>query len=924
MKVIGQEPREELTFVFTDIQDSTRLWEVAPRSMAAALERHGEIVEEAITRNGGEFVRSRGEGDSTFSVFRDPLSALRAVCDLQLAIHREEWPDDAVVRVRAALRTGVGFLMHGDYNSSDVNRCARLRGLAAGGQTLVCQVTAERVPDPSPAGLSLECLGSHRLKDLLRAERIYQLRHPDLPSEFPPLRSLDTLPTNLPAQLTSFIGRRRELDEVHDRLRKNRLVTLTGAGGSGKTRLALQAAADMLDDHTDGVWLAALAPIAEARLVAPTVASAMGIAESPVLPVEEQLERELRSSNALLVLDNCEHLLSACAELVERLLMACPQLGVLATSRAALGITGETVYPVPSLDVPSLEDSTADAVLSSSAGRLFVERTAAVRGSYEVTHERAATIGGICRRLDGIPLAIELASAKVRVMTVQDIALRLDDCLGLLTGGRPSALQRHETLGALIDWSHNLLSDAEQRLMRRMAVFAGGCDLSAVETVCTGQGIEQGKVIELLDTLVHQSLVIHEDHEERSRYRMLETVRQYGRRKLRDHDELDASVRRHRDYYCRFVCDNAGQLVGPEQSVWLRRFDEEHDNIRAALACFRDRADDIEEGLRLAASLWRFWQARGYFGEGHSWVVEMLQRPGAEARTSGRAAALTTLGIMHHSRSAFREAVPVLTESLSIREELGDRVGTARTLNALGVIANEEGRNADAEGFYARSVALHREAGNRHGEGLVLGNLGNVRLTQDQYAAALIHYDQALAIFRELNNDAMAGMALHNLSTAHSELGHGDEALACIREALQKRSDLGDVVGTASSKVDLARLRLVGGHVEEAEVLLLEALKTQSGLGSPRELTNTLDVLSAVALAQGRSERAGRLLGASTSIRERIVYPRVGPFAKRGRALLSQLVEALGQEACDAAMDRGRAMTDEQAVAYALETEPPR
>jgi predicted ATPase/class 3 adenylate cyclase len=919
--VIAQCPPEELTFVFTDIEGSTRLWESAPQGMAAALERHSSIVEQAVVRNGGDFVRRRGEGDSTFSVFRDPLDAVRAVCRLQAELDREPWPSDALIRVRAALRTGSGLLTHGDYNSSDVNRCARLRSLASGGQTLVCQVTASRVLDRLPDGMSLECLGSHRLKDLQRAERIYELRHPELPTGFPPLRTLDTLPTNLPTQLTSFIGRQRELDEVCDLLRRHRLVTFTGPGGTGKTRLALQAAAEALDERTDGVWLALLGPLDNPRLVASAVASAVGIAQSPALSVEDVLERELRSSDALLVLDNCEHLLHACGDLVEHLLLSCPRLRVLATSRAALGISGEVIYNVPSLDVPHADDHSAAAVLNSSAGRLFVERVSSFRAGFEVTHERAAVIGGICRRLDGIPLAIELASAKIRVMTVPEIAGRLDDCVRLLTGGRRSPLQRHETLGALIDWSYDLLSDAEKALMRRLALFAGGWDMAAAEGVCAGDGIEADQIVELMTGLVHQSLVIHEDHEERSRFRMLEIVRQYGLRKLAEHHEVHAWTRRHHDYFCTFVCTNSSNLVGPEEPAWLRRFDDDHDNMRAALRSLAEDPSGIENGLLMAAALWRFWQSRGYFSEGHACVAEMLQRPGAEARTKGRGAALTTLGIMYHARSDFRAAVPVLEESLSIREELGDTIGMAKTLNGMGVIANEEGRNEDAEAFYVRSAGLHRRAGNPDGEARATANLANVRCAQGDFVRGRQLYEEALAVFRHTGNGTMAAMTLHNLSNAHAELGNLDEALACIRQALTERRALGDVVGTASSTADLARLLVCQGQVEEAQGLMLEALRTQNEMGCPREVANTLEALSSACLSTERYERAARLCGAASRIREDIGYPRVGCFAARYEAGLSRLVDALGFEALGVSIALGRAMSDDAVVAYALDPE---
>src|SRR5579862_913347 len=430
-----------LTFLLTDIEGSTRMWEQAPNAMGQALDRHRRLVADSVRRHAGKLVLERGEGDSTFSVFERPTDALACICDLQRALHAEPWPPGATIRVRAAVHTGVAEERDGDFNSSAVNRCARIRALAHGGQTLVSRATYELVQGRLPEGASLLSLGSRRLKDLSQPESLYQLVHPDLPSDFPALLSLDSLPTNLPAQVSSFIGREREMAEVQRALKQTRLLTLTGSGGCGKTRLALQAAAEALEEYADGIWLVELAALSDASLLAQTVAVALGLREEPGRPLLETLTTYLRGKRLLLLLDNCEHLVHACAQLTDNLLRACPELSILAASREALNVSGETVWRVPSLGLPDeleailAEKQPAAALLEFDAVRLFADRARAQNARFRITRESATAVAEICCRLDGIPLAIELAAARTRAMTVEQIAGRLDARLAVLTGG---------------------------------------------------------------------------------------------------------------------------------------------------------------------------------------------------------------------------------------------------------------------------------------------------------------------------------------------------------------------------------------------------------------------------------------------------------------------------------------------------------
>ena len=474
-----------LTFLFTDIEGSTRLWEEQPEAMGAAHARHQQIIREAVRAQEGTLVRERGEGDSTFSVFASASQAVSAAVALQRALNTGPWPPGAALRVRAALHTGQARISDDDYNSSSVNRCARLRAIAWGGQTLLSQATYELVRDEPLEGARFQELGLHGLKDLSRPERVFQLIHPELPRAFPAVRSLESVPNNLPQQLTSFVGREKEMAQVKGALSRARLLTLTGTGGAGKTRLALQSAADVLDDYPDGVWLMELASLADSTLLPQTVASILHVREEPGRSAGEALLGFLKDRTVLLVLDNCEHLLDAGARLADDLLRSCPGVCILATSREALGITGEQTFRVPSLTAPDARQTyTADGLTQYESVRLFIDRAVLSQPAFAVTNGNAPAVAQVCARLDGIPLAIELAAARVKALSVEQIAARLDDRFRLLTGGSRTALPRQQTLKAAIDWSYDLLSEDEKTLLRRLSVFAGGWTLEAAEAVC--------------------------------------------------------------------------------------------------------------------------------------------------------------------------------------------------------------------------------------------------------------------------------------------------------------------------------------------------------------------------------------------------------------------------------------------------------
>ena len=517
-----------VTFLFTDIEGSTRMWERLPEAMKPALARHDAILREAVATHGWRIVKTTGDG--CHAAFASAADAIAAAADAQHALGAEAWESihPETIRVRMGVYTGEAEARDGDYYGPALNRAARLMSVGHGGQILISAVTAELARDRLPTGLSLRDLGEHRLKDLVRPERIFQLAGAGLRVDFAPLKSLDLIPNNLPAQLTSFVGREAEIAEARRLLSATRLLTFTGSGGTGKTRLSLQVAAEALADFADGVWLVELAPLADPDRVAAAVAAVFDLRDQPGRTMLEQLQDYLRARQVLLILDNCEHLIAASARVADALVRACPKVKVLASSREALGLAGERIFHVPSLGVPEPK-AIVDAIARSEAVQLFVERATAAQPRFSLNAQNASAIGDICRRLDGIPLAIELAAARIRLFAPEQIAARLNDRFKLLTGGSRTALPRQQTLRALIDWSYDLLPDPEKALLRRLAVFAGGWTFEAAEAVC-----DSDDLLDALGHLVDKSLVAVDDCVGEARYVLLETVRQYAREKLFD------------------------------------------------------------------------------------------------------------------------------------------------------------------------------------------------------------------------------------------------------------------------------------------------------------------------------------------------------------------------------------------------------
>ena len=776
------------TFLLTDIEGSSMLWEREHERMRPALACHDALARKAVEGNRGVVVKMSGDG--VHAVFDDPLDGLAAVLAFQQMLADPAATGGIALRVRCGLHAGAAERRDNDFFGSTVNRAARISNAAHGGQILLSHAVAALLAHRLPAGVTLQDLGKVRLRDLASPERIYQVMHPQLREKFPALRSLEATPNNLTQQLTSFVGRQRELNDVRTHLRNTRLLTLFGAGGIGKTRLSQQVAADVMDEFPDGVWFVELAALSDPRLVPQSVAFVLGVKEEAGRPVTEALFKFLRERQLLLVLDNCEHLVQSCAELVTQMLQAGPNVKVMASSREHLHVAGEASYPVPALATPETGKAIGLAALTRyEAVLLFIDRAAAAQPSFLLTNENAAAVADICQRLDGIPLAIELAAARVRTLSVQTIASRLDDRFRLLARGDRSAMPRQQTLRALIDWSHDLLSERERLLLRRLAIFAGGWSLEAAEAVGSGGDIDAHDVLDVLSNLVEKSLVNMDA--EGGRYRLVETVRQYAQERLDESGE-DAAVRtRHLAFYLAMAERASPELVGPEQGTWLARLDLDGENLIAAHA-WCDRAEaGAEMGLRLIFAVKLYMIYRGLLALLHRAAVHALARPGAEVRSLARCKALHAIGQLGFFMGHYGEAQGYLEESLSIARELGDRRRVGTVLDELGAVFSGLGDLAAARRHLEEALAVARELGNKRELAAASNALAQLHRMQGDLSAAEPLYEQMLLLARELDDRETIAIGLLNLAMVAVARGAGGSARDRLREALAIATEIG-------------------------------------------------------------------------------------------------------------------------------------
>ena len=788
----------------------------------------------------------------------------------------------------------------------------------------------------------------------------------------PAVLSSDPLPRRLPRPLTSLVGRVAEVRQVGASLSANRLVTLTGAGGMGKTRLAIAIAEEVAEEYPAGTFLIDLAPLTDPMLVVASVAAVLNVQEEPRCPLLATLRNYLQNKEALLVLDNCEHLIEACARLSEELLGECPRLHILTTSRQALGVSGEVVWQLEPLSLPpaSLLTSARAAppqdqvsqLLEYDAIHLFVQRAQQIQPTFQITRHNAEALVQICGCLDGMPLAIELAATRLRALTVAQIAARLHERFRLLRGGHRTALPRQQTLQATLDWSYDPLTPKEQRLLRWVSVFAGGWTLEAAEQVCGGDGMEAGEVLDLLSGLVDKSLVVFtEGREGGGRYRLLETVRHYGRERLAETQEERKGRERHGDYFLTLAENTAPKLRGSEQVQWLKVLEEEHDNLRQALTLYAEDAADGEageKGLRLGAALQQFWGTRGHLSEGRERLRTLLAHPGGQELTRARAEALNCAGALTSMQGETAHARVLYEESLAIRRELGDKSGIAISLNNLGLVAKDEGDYAHARILYEESLAIRRALGNKSGiaNSLIgLGNvaylqgdyahtralyeeslaiaralrnktgmahsllgLGNVAQEQGDYGHARILYEESLAIARELGNKSGIAHSLGNLGSVVQAQGDHAAAFVLLEESLMIARELGDKGGIANSLLGLGNAAYSQGGYAHARALYAESLTTGRDLGDRRVIAYNLEAFASLAAQERQEERCVRLWGAAAALREALNSPLSPDESAKQRRETTAVQTALREDAFAAAWAQGRALTLKQAISYAL------
>lgn len=870
-------PTGVVTFLFTDIEGSTKLAQEYPVDMPVLFARHNEILREEIETNDGYVFQV--VGDSFCAAFHEAEKAIQAALRAQARLQHEAW-SPATIKVRVGIHTGSAQLeLHARENPykgyATLALAQRIMSAGHGGQILISESTYQCIHDKLAADVLLKDMGERRLKDVVEVQHLYQLSGRDLLSEFPSLKTLEMVKHNLPVQLTSFIGRAKEMAEITALLVAHRMVTLTGPGGAGKTRLSLQVASDCLSEFADGVWLLELAPITDPALVPQTLLSLLGLREDTRRTILDVLTDYLRSRNMLILLDNCEHLIDACAQFSERILQACPNLKILASSRESMGIAGEMTYRIPSLQAPNPAQLPALEVLKKMDSiRLFMDRATTSKPDLALTTENASFIAQICFRLDGIPLAIELAASRVKALTPEQIAARLDDRFRLLTSGSRTALPRQQTLHAMIDWSYSLLTDNEKTLFRRLAVFAGGWTLEAAEAVCSA-GISQNDILDLLTRLVDKSLVLITESTSGMRYHRLETIRQYSREKFVKSDEVDDVRDRHLNYFVRFAEQVDEGLKGSEQLKWQKLMAAEQDNLRTALEWGFSRSP--YSALNIVGATNLFWTAAGYSAEGFRWTQKALEEvkespfvrgTTAEQRQVARARALRGLTRLYLSLGDNAKAKRTAEESVAIYRRTKDRRGLSFALVILAYPLEFLGERDKAEAILKESYMMARAVKDIYVMCRALNLLA--RITIELYhdlEKAQRCVDESLRRARQAGMVSQEAQAQEVAATLALHRDDHDEARARFNESIKLYEKIEARFNVILEKSNLAHMERKLGNFENALEYYRETVRAFRDIGQTGAVAHQLECFGFIALAQQQHERALQLFGAANALR---------------------------------------------------------
>ena len=952
-------PTGTVTLLFTDIEGSTRLLHHLGKRYSDVLVECRALMRAAFQQHDGYEVDT--QGDAFFITFARATDAVMAAVTVQRSLASHPWPDGVTVRVRIGLHTGEPERSTEGYVGLDVHRAARIMSAGHGGQVLLSQVTRDLVEHSLPEDVSLQDLGEHRLKDLGYPSHLYQLVIAGLTASFPPLKTLDSYPHNLPIQPTPFIGREKVVAQVQQHLlhQNVRLLTLTGPGGVGKTRLGLQVAAEASDQFKDGIWFVSLAPLSDPELVIPTIAETLAVREVAGQSQLEHLKTSLREKHLLLLLDNFEQVVSAATQVAE-LLGACPRLTVLVTSREALHIRAEHAFPVPALALPDPKHLPDLVTLSQyEAVALFIERTQATKPDFQVTNANAPAVAEICARLDGLPLAIELAAARTRLLPPQALLSRLGQRLPLLTSSLRDAPARQQTLRKTIQWSYDLLLPEEQQMFRSLSIFVNGCELSAVEAISNALGVRSAGALDEMTSLVDKNLLQQTaEEEDEPRVTMLETIREYGLECLAACGELEATRRAHAFYYLALSEEAAPELAGPHSAVWLQRLEREHDNLRAALAWSLEPAQtgsSPDMALRFCVMLREFWDVRGLLSEARTFLEQALADCEG-ASTSARASALGAAAAFADCLGDVPREEELVQESLVLYRELGDTRGIASSLQGLADVLLKKGAIIAALQLLEESVTLLRELGDKGALAWSLWNLADMLGARGEYGRANALFEESLTLFRELGHKRGIAICLQQsalwLLTArgdqatiqarleetralYTELGdkHGmafyfwisgseafsrgdaDTALAFHQQSLTLHQEIGDRWHAFWPLAALGRIKAYQGDVAAALAFYEQSLALARELNDDWLCAYCLEGWASVVATQGKCTWAARLWGAAESLRERYGIPLPPDERVYYEPAVAAARTHLGEHAFAAAWAEGRTMTLEQVLA---------
>lgn len=835
-------PSGKVTFLFTDLEGSTKLAQKYAGKMHKILLDHENLFRKIISENNGYTFKSIG--DAFCCAFEESADAVIAACQIQMMMNTGK-SDDTELKVRIGIHSGDAEWIGRDYSGYlTLAQSNRVMSAAYGGQIILSKEVYSAAKSKTPSEISFRDLGQRRLKDLIHPVHLYQVVSEGLKEEFPPLKTLDLRPNNLPVQLTSFIGREDEITEIKSLISETHLLTLTGAGGSGKTRLAIHAGAELLSDFSSGVFLAELASLSDPIYINTEIASSLKINPDGKKDINSVLIDYLKDKELLLILDNCEHLIKECAELTDMLLKSCPKLKILASSREPLHSIGEIIYNVPVLSLPDMNSNLDfESITRFESVRLFTERANAVNAKFKITAENLRIIGQLCRELDGIPLAIELAAARVKILPVDKILERLKNRFNLLTGGKRTSLPRQQTLKAMIDWSYDLLSEKEKLLFLRLTVFNGGCTLEAAEKICQDNILDESDILDLISNLIDKSLIKVYESEFNIRYTMLETIRQYGNYKLEESENQEALIAKYSRYFFKFTRDSEEKLRGSGQREWLIRIKDDYENIRECIRASLEK--DSALAMKFCAALGKFWEMQSYFSEGLEYIDRAMNRLNPEDQElTGKG--LYWKGFFLIQKGKYNDSRIYLERCAELFREAENKDWEARSLLALGIMNLYISDYEMLYYYYDKSISIAKEINN---ETYIAGNLqilASALMQQSRYDEAREKFEESLTLFRKLNDFVSQAKIIGNIGLLEYWLLNYDKAVSYYEESLSLRKELNDKQGIAIALNNLGAVYYMQGHHDKARQLLEESLKITRDLGDIRIMVFPLSTLGLI------------------------------------------------------------------------------